>query len=394
MPNFAALTAAIAGRPLPIALVDLVSFDANAERAEAWVKKSGRTLPIRVATKSVRVPALIKRVLAREGWQGVMCFAAGEIELLHRTGVDDFLLAYPTVEPNDIEILRRVHDAGATLAVVVDSGAHVARLEEAFADAERPLSVVVDVDASLRTLGAHLGVRRSPVRDAEAAARVFDACKHTKPVGLMAYEAQVAGLPDASAFHRSRNFAVAQVRKLSERLVAKRRQAVVAHLNDRGFETTLVNGGGTGSLDSTPRDPAVTEVTMGSGLFCPHSFDGFSAVKMEPACFFALSVARSSDEGFVTCAGGGYIASGASGKDRLPMPVFPAGLSLVATEGAGEVQTPLSCKGERPNLQDPVFFRHAKAGELMERFSEVALVSGDRVVESAPTYRGLGAAFF
>ncbi len=394
MPNFPALTSAIAGLPLPSAVVDLEAFDANAERAEKWVAQSGRTLPIRVATKSVRVPALIQRVLARSGWQGVMCFAAGEVELLHAEGIDDFLLAYPTVEPHDIQALRRVHDAGATIAVVVDCPAHVACLEDAFGDAERPLSVVVDVDASLRTLGAHLGVRRSPVRDALAAARVFDACKRTQPVGLMAYEAQVAGLPDASAFHRVRNFAARQVRKKSERLVAERRRAVVAHLNDRGYPTTLVNGGGTGSLDSTPRDPSVTEVTMGSGLFCPHSFDGFSAVKMEPACFFALAVARASDAGFVTCAGGGYIASGAAGKDRLPLPVYPEGLSLLDAEGAGEVQTPLACGAARPSLGDPVFFRHAKAGELMERFGAVHLVKGDRVVETAKTYRGHGAAFF
>ena len=63
-------------------------------------------------------------------------------------------------------------------------------------------------------------------------------------------------------------------------------------------------------------------------------------------------------------------------------------------EGAGEVQTPISLKTSQiVNLGDPIFFRHAKAGELAEHFNDYLFVRGDVVVERAKTYRGLGHAF-
>ena len=103
---------------------------------------------------------------------------------------------------------------------------------------------------------------------------------------------------------------------------------------------------------------------------------------------------RKPGDGFVTCHGGGLIASGAAGPDRLPIPTFPEGLSLLPLEGAGEVQTPLRGPGTQLlSLGDPVFFRHAKAGELAEHFNEYLLVRGERIVARAPTYRGLGKCF-
>ncbi len=44
-------------------------------------------------------------------------------------------------------------------------------------------------------------------------------------------------------------------------------------------------------------------------------------------------------------------------------------------------------------LGDRIWFRHAKAGELAERFTEFALVAGEEVVGRAATYRGEGQCF-
>ena len=93
-----------------------------------------------------------------------------------------------------------------------------------------------------------------------------------------------------------------------------------------------------------------------------------------------------------TALGGGYIASGAPGRDRLPRPVLPPGLKLDALEGAGEVQTPLLGAASL-RVGDRVFFRHAKAGELCERFDVVHLVRGGEIVDTVPTYRGEGKTF-
>jgi D-serine deaminase-like pyridoxal phosphate-dependent protein len=56
------------------------------------------------------------------------------------------------------------------------------------------------------------------------------------------------------------------------------------------------------------------------------------------------------------------------------------------------VQTPLhGAAGLR--VGDRVWFRHAKAGELCERFDVVHLIRGGELVDSVPTYRGEGKTF-
>jgi D-serine deaminase-like pyridoxal phosphate-dependent protein len=139
-------------------------------------------------------------------------------------------------------------------------------------------------------------------------------------------------------------------------------------------------------------------VSAGSGLFKPLLFDYFHYAHvraLEPSLFFALEVTRIPGPGWATVSGGGYVASGSAGPDKLPRPVFPEGLALDDMEGAGEVQTPLRVASHTPlRIGDTVLFRHAKAGELCERFGEIVVVEGDRIVDRVQTYRGLGWSFF
>src|SRR5690606_35978811 len=162
----------------------------------------------------------------------------------------------------------------------------------------------------------------------------------------------------------------------------------------RHADLEFVNGGGTGSVEKTARDAAVTEIAAGSGLFHPRLFDGYRSFRGRPAALFALPVVRRPGPDVVTVLGGGYPASGPPGADRLPQPYLPAGLRYHPHEGAGEVQTPLIGPAARElRVGDRVWFRHAKAGELCERFDVLHLVAGDRLVGEAPTYRGEGRAF-
>ena len=69
----------------------------------------------------------------------------------------------------------------------------------------------------------------------------------------------------------------------------------------------------------------MTEVAAGSGLFGPTLFDTYRAFKPRPAAFFALPVVRKPTPKIATALGGGYIASGAPGRDRLPRPVCRRG---------------------------------------------------------------------
>src|SRR5262245_46732226 len=75
--------AATAALDPPFAIVDRAAFDANA--AALVGRAAGK--PIRVATKSVRCRALLRRLLARPGWRGVMAYSLPEALWLVATGV-------------------------------------------------------------------------------------------------------------------------------------------------------------------------------------------------------------------------------------------------------------------------------------------------------------------
>ncbi|WP_028050665.1 alanine racemase [Cellulomonas sp. URHD0024] len=382
----ARLDQATQGLPAPLAVVDLDALDAN---ATDLVRRAAGT-PIRVASKSVRVRAVLQRVLARDGFAGVMAYSLREALWLVSQGVDDILMGYPTVDTDAIAKLAADPAAVAAVTLMVDDVAQVDLAARAAADHGVTVRLCLDVDASLRVkigpLAAHLGVRRSPVHsasDAGALAAAIAARPGVDVVGVMFYEAQVAGLPDSSA-------AVRAVKRLSIADLASRRAAVVAAVQDAvGHDLELVNSGGSGSVASSAADPAVTEVTAGSGLFVPTLFDSYRSFTPRPAAFFGLDVVRIPAAGFATAFGGGYIASGPATKSRQPRPVWPGGLSLTSREGAGEVQTPLRLSGDVDlRVGDRVWFRHAKSGEVMERFESVHLVRGTTVEATVPTYRG------
>jgi D-serine deaminase-like pyridoxal phosphate-dependent protein len=382
--------AALGSEPLPAAIVDLDALNANIDALVA----AAHPKPLRIATKSIRCPALVHHIFERAKGKarGLMTYTAEETAYLAEQDHDDeLLLAYPTVHPHDATLLARANRA-ACARVVVDEIEHLAPLEAAAAAEGTRIPVVVDVDVAYSPIDAvYLGVRRSPLRTPEQVVnlvRCIGDHPHLSFAGLMAYEAQIAGVPDTAA--------TSAMKALSRRDVARRRADVVRVLEGAGLygDHPLFNGGGTGSLATSASENVLTELTCGSGFLASHLFDGYRGLSLVPAAFFALQVVRVPAPGIVTCHGGGFVASGAAGKDRLPLPVLPAGLGLLPLEGAGEVQTPLSVPEEVTlRVGDPVFFRHAKAGELAEHVREYILVEKDRVVGRVPTYRGLGVCF-
>ncbi|ADU47245.1 alanine racemase [Intrasporangium calvum] len=369
--------------PAPLAVVDLRAFDRNAEALVA--RANGK--PIRVATKSLRSRPLIERALGVPGFEGLMCYSLREALWWAREGLTNLLVAYPSVDLLALGELASEPGLRGAVCVMVDSVEGVDLIAKGVGD-PRGLRVAVDVDASLRVGPAHLGVRRSPLRAPEQVeAVVRRAQEHgLAVVGLMFYDAQIAGLPDSSPVVR-------RVKSRSDAQLSPRR-AEITDLVRQLADVEFVNGGGTGSLHVTGLDPALTELAAGSGLYAPTLFDGYDGLGLEPAAFFACPVVRRPADDVVTVYSGGYVASGPVGGSRLPQPLPEQGLQLLRAEGAGEVQTPLRGRAAaRVELGDRIWFRHAKAGELAERFTHLALVDGDEVVGHAATYRGEGQSF-
>jgi D-serine deaminase-like pyridoxal phosphate-dependent protein len=379
----------------PCAIVDVPAFDSNATALLA--RSAGKR--IRVATKSVRCRDLVRRVLDRPGWHGVLAYTLPEAIWLVRAGVTgDAVVGYPTADRAALAELAGDEALAAAVTLMVDSTDHLDLVDRVVPPGARPpLRVCLDLDASWRPLpGLHVGVRRSPLHTPD---RVGALAAHVagrtgfRLVGLMGYEAQIAGVGDAPPGHRLRGAAIRIMQRRSFLDLLARRGAAVAAVQAYA-RLEFVNGGGTGSLAATVADPAITEVTAGSGLFGPALFDAYRSWRPTPAALFALPVVRRPAPGLVTVLGGGWIASGPPGRDRLPVPWLPAGLRLLATEGAGEVQTPLrGAAADELSVGDRVWFRHAKAGELCEHVNEVHLVDGDGPATPVPTYRGEGRDF-
>ncbi|WP_031074081.1 alanine racemase [Streptomyces sp. NRRL WC-3742] len=377
----------------PVAVVDLAAFDAN---AADLVRRAGGK-PIRVASKSLRCRALLERALAVEGFAGVMSFTLDESIWLVRTGLRDVLLAYPSADRAGYAELTADPELAREITVVLDDPAQLDLIDRARAgDAE--VRVCLELDTALHLLGGRVrvGARRSPLRspeDVEAFAALVQRRRGFRVVGLMAYEGHVAGVGDRVPGRPMYSRVIRLMQDRARAELAARRAEVVRRLR-RVAELEFVNGGGTGSVESTAAERAVTEVAAGSGLYVPRLFDNYRAFQGRPAALFGQPVVRRPGVGVVTVLGGGYPASGAAGPDRSPVPYLPAGLRYDPMEGAGEVQTPLlGAAADDLLIGDRVWFRHAKAGELCERFGELHLIEGAEVVRTVPTYRGEGRTF-
>jgi D-serine deaminase-like pyridoxal phosphate-dependent protein len=381
----------------PFAFVDL---DAMWSNAEEMLGRAGEK-PIRVASKSVRCRALLERILRRdERFAGLMTFTLPETLWLASNGFENLLLAYPTADSAALGelALRSVANPASAPIVMVDCVEHLEAIESVLGAGAAPVRVCIDLDAGWWALGGRIkvGPKRSPVHTVEQAVALAQEIERRPQVdlaALMAYEGQIAGVGDRPPGRRMRGAAIRTMQHRSAAELAKRRAAVVAAIREFA-ELPIVNGGGTGSLEMTGTEDAVTELAAGSGFYAPALFDYYSRFSLTPAAGFALSIVRKPSSGIATALGGGYLASGNGDSARLPSPWLPEGLQLDPEEGAGEVQTPLSGPpiGDL-QIGDRVYMRHAKAGELCERFDTLHLVEGDEIVDVVPTYRGEGQTF-
>lgn len=381
----------------PFAAVDLAAFDAN---ARDLVRRAGG-VPIRVASKSLRCRALIQRALAQPGYRGVMSYSLAEALWLHGTGVDDILVAYPTADRAALRALAADEAAREHVTLTIDSAGHLDFIDAALGAGHPTIRVCLELDVSWRPLPygpvVQIGTWRSPLRE-PAEAALFAETVLRRPgfslVGVLGYEGQIAGLGDAPPGHpvRARFIRAMQSRSAAE--LRARRTAAVRRIQAL-TPLEFVNGGGTGSLESTAADESVTELAAGSGLVGPTLFDAYRRFQPKPALMFALPVVRRPAAGIATLYSGGYVASGTGTPDRLPRPFRPAGLKLTKVEGAGEVQTPVTGDAaDRLSVGDRVWLRHAKGGELAERLTEYHLIDKeDGTAQSVPTYRGEGHCF-
>jgi D-serine deaminase-like pyridoxal phosphate-dependent protein len=382
------------GRSMPFAFVDLDLLDQNIRE----IASRARGKHIRLASKSIRCTSILRRIFAADDcFQGIMCYTPLEAVYLASQGFEDLLIGYPAWNEHDLAAVARATKDGARITLMIDSIEHIERIEAIASQHGVRLPLCLEIDMSMDIPGLHFGVWRSPVRTVEQAKPIIERIKASSHVfldGLMGYEAQIAGLGDNFPGQRAKNALVRRLKRRSIHEVAERRAAIVALIRSCGITPCFVNGGGTGSIDSTREEAVVTEITAGSGFYAPALFDNYRDFRYAPAAAYAIEIVRRPRPSLYTCLGGGYIASGSTGPEKQPAPYLPEGAKLLSLEGAGEVQTPIHYDGPLTlHFGDPIFMRHSKAGELCERFTHLYLVSDGRIVDKVTTYRGEGQCF-
>ena len=380
--------------PLCYCNLDLLNenIQAIAKRAE------GKNKTIRVATKSVRSTFVLQHILKSNPiYKGLMCYSGNEALWLIEKGFDDLLLGYPIVNKEEIRKICQQTKAGKKIIIMVDSEEHLLLINSIAKEENIVQPLCIDIDMSTDFPGIHFGVLRSPITTVQKGKELidcFDKYDNISLSALMGYEAQIAGLGEKNPANGIKNFVIPFLKKKSIVDYTKRRQELVEYIKQKKHPITIVNAGGTGSIESSKLENWVTEITVGSGFYSPALFDYYNQFKHQPAVGFALQIVRKPKPDFYTCLGGGYIASGTIGIDKQPTPYLPIGIKLTENEGTGEVQTPFEYSGsEKINLGDTILFRHSKAGELCERFNELHLISDGKIIEKVPTYRGDGKCF-
>ena len=220
----------------PFAFVDLDAMHAN---AKAMLAQAGG-LPIRIASKSVRSTAVLRRILELDpGFRGVLAFTAPEALHLAAGGFEDIVVAYPTVDRSAIARVARLtaEDPRRGPVLMVDDRPHLDLIEGSIGAGPARVRVCLDVDAGWWPLGgrmARIGPKRSPIHEPGRAARMAAEVAErpgTELAGLMAYEGQIAGVGDRQSGHPLRNAAVRGMQSASERELRGRLPEVVDAVN-------------------------------------------------------------------------------------------------------------------------------------------------------------------
>ena len=398
--SYAEFKSLLSGKSYPLAIIDLDGIDQNYNLFSYEAKKYKKK--IRIASKSIRCPYIIKYLINKDPdlISGIMCYRVKEAEYLYEQKIDNLLIAYPEASKNDLECLAKLIKKGCNASIVVDSIENIKLIDKIALENNTKINIIIEIDGAIRLLNGklNLGVRRSPIRDEKTLIRILRFIKSKKNInlsGAMLYEAQIAGLTDNGHWNSYQNPIKTKIKEVSIPKVENLRKRFTEIIKSFDFNIEIINGGGSGSIFSTTTDETVTEITVGSGFLCSHLFSHYEGIYMIPSIFFATQIVRKPEPNYVTALGGGFIASGAIGKDREPEVFLPKGLKQTDLEGFGEVQTPFKIMDKRFNLNigDPIILRHSKAGELAEHFNEYNIFRGNKIIEQVKTYRGFGKCF-
>src|SRR4051794_14442251 len=139
------LDAATADLDPPLAVLDLDALDANAD--DLVRRAAGK--PVRVASKSVRNREVLRRVLDRPGFAGILAYSLAEALWLSDGDSPvstDVVVGYPSVDRAALRRLAGDEAAASRVTLMVDSVDHLDLVDSVVPPSRRPtLRICLDV---------------------------------------------------------------------------------------------------------------------------------------------------------------------------------------------------------------------------------------------------------
>ena len=344
----------------PALLVDLDRLEANIIHIARACRDNG--VAWRPHFKGHKTLEIARMQLAA-GAIGLTCAKLGEAEVLAAGGVTGILIANQIVgEPK----IARLMALKADVIVSVDSEANVAELAEAAKAAGKIQTVVIEVNIGMNRAGVEPG---APV---VALADIIARHSSLRLTGVMGWEAQTTTIADPAEKERA----------VADAIALLTGSAMVCRA--AGHDMSIVSCGGTGTLLYCVRQPGVTEVQVGGGIFCDEHYRTHYNVDLPCALtVLATVISRPTTTRVILDAG----KKAMSGDSALPRPLGLAAraVKLSAEHAAIELETPSLA----PQIGDTV--------ELVVGYTDTTVHLHERmvtrrggVVEGAWTIAGRG----
>jgi D-serine deaminase-like pyridoxal phosphate-dependent protein len=337
----------------PALLVDLDFFELNVARiAEACRQASVYWRP---HVKSVKVPE-IAQLLISAGAHGVTCATLGEAETMAAGGIDNILIANQVV--GDTKISRLVElSRRRDVIVSVDGLENVRELAAAASVAGTALSVVIEVD---------IGLQRAGVQPGEAVVRLARAITAQPTLrfrGLMAWEGQTTTIVD-------------EVEKAAAISAAIRRLTSSAEqCREAGMAVEIVSCGGTGTFVFTAREPGITEIQAGGGVFGDVRYRTKFNVDLSYALTVMATVTSRPNPQRIICDAG---KKAMSGDAALPSPLQVGPVESI-TLSAEHTRLELPQPSSRPAVGDKLEFVVGYSDTTVHLYDEIYAIRDDKV---------------
>jgi D-serine deaminase-like pyridoxal phosphate-dependent protein len=229
----------------PALLLDLETFRRNVARISEACRANHKAW--RPHTKGLKVPAIAHAAIA-SGAIGVTCAKLGEAEVMVAAGISDVLIANQIVGREKLARLAAL-SRHARITVALDDLVQAAALDEAASAMGAQIGVVIEVDLGIRRAGV------TPGPAVPALAQAITRLPHLVFRGLMGWEGHACAILDPAEKEAAVVQAVGMLTASADLVRAA------------NIPVEIVSCGGTGTYRISARQPGVTEIQAGGGLF-------------------------------------------------------------------------------------------------------------------------------